>query len=183
MLPEASIDGVHIFFPDPWHKKKHNKRRLIQPPLIAKLAGLDEVPVLVRDVPDEAGQLGGAKAAFTGNDFVLARVLASQRAHQNGLHDALGLDGLGQLVQRAFVHARARLVLAGAQHGQRQLAGHAGFAGVVAVRGVVCRCVNLGPQQGLQAPPQAFASLCGHASSNPFSISLPQHSPGRTCAF
>jgi tRNA (guanine-N7-)-methyltransferase len=30
MLPR-SLDGVHIFFPDPWHKKKHNKRRLIQP--------------------------------------------------------------------------------------------------------------------------------------------------------
>ncbi len=41
MLPAgdgALLDGVHIFFPDPWHKKKHNKRRLIQPPLIAKLA-------------------------------------------------------------------------------------------------------------------------------------------------
>ena len=38
MLPIGSLDGVHIFFPDPWHKKKHNKRRLIQPPLIAKLA-------------------------------------------------------------------------------------------------------------------------------------------------
>jgi tRNA (guanine-N7-)-methyltransferase len=38
MLPLGSLDGVHIFFPDPWHKKKHNKRRLIQPPLIAKLA-------------------------------------------------------------------------------------------------------------------------------------------------
>jgi tRNA (guanine-N7-)-methyltransferase len=38
MLPEASLDGVHIFFPDPWHKLKHNKRRLIQPPLVAKLA-------------------------------------------------------------------------------------------------------------------------------------------------
>ena len=38
MLPPASLDGVHIFFPDPWHKKKHNKRRLIQAPLIAKLA-------------------------------------------------------------------------------------------------------------------------------------------------
>lgn len=38
MLPPGSLDGVHIFFPDPWHKKKHNKRRLIQPPLIAKLA-------------------------------------------------------------------------------------------------------------------------------------------------
>ncbi len=38
MLPLQSLDGVHIFFPDPWHKKRHNKRRLIQPPLIAKLA-------------------------------------------------------------------------------------------------------------------------------------------------
>lgn len=38
MLPERSLDGVHIFFPDPWHKKKHNKRRLIQAPLVAKLA-------------------------------------------------------------------------------------------------------------------------------------------------
>lgn len=37
MLPENSIDGVHIFFPDPWHKKKHNKRRLIQSPLVSKL--------------------------------------------------------------------------------------------------------------------------------------------------
>ena len=38
MLTPASVDGVHIFFPDPWHKKKHNKRRLIQPLLVAKLA-------------------------------------------------------------------------------------------------------------------------------------------------
>jgi tRNA (guanine-N7-)-methyltransferase len=38
MLPLGSLDGVHIFFPYPWHKKKHNKRRLIQSPLIAKLA-------------------------------------------------------------------------------------------------------------------------------------------------
>ena len=38
MLGAESLDGVHIFFPDPWHKKRHNKRRLIQPPLVAKLA-------------------------------------------------------------------------------------------------------------------------------------------------
>jgi tRNA (guanine-N7-)-methyltransferase len=38
MLQPGSLDGVHIFFPDPWHKKRHNKRRLIQPPLVAKLA-------------------------------------------------------------------------------------------------------------------------------------------------
>jgi tRNA (guanine-N7-)-methyltransferase len=38
MLPEGSLDGVHIFFPDPWHKTKHNKRRLIQAALVKKLA-------------------------------------------------------------------------------------------------------------------------------------------------
>ena len=38
MLPEASLDGIHIFFPDPWHKARHNKRRLIQPPFVALLA-------------------------------------------------------------------------------------------------------------------------------------------------
>ena len=34
----AALAGVHIFFPDPWHKARHNKRRLVQPPLIARLA-------------------------------------------------------------------------------------------------------------------------------------------------
>jgi tRNA (guanine-N7-)-methyltransferase len=38
MLADGCLDGIHIFFPDPWPKKRHHKRRLIQPPLIAKLA-------------------------------------------------------------------------------------------------------------------------------------------------
>ena len=37
MLAAQSLAGVHIFFPDPWHKKRHNKRRLIQPGFIAQL--------------------------------------------------------------------------------------------------------------------------------------------------
>ena len=37
-LPTASISFTHIFFPDPWHKKRHHKRRLIQPPFVALLA-------------------------------------------------------------------------------------------------------------------------------------------------
>lgn len=37
MIPPASLAGVHIFFPDPWHKKRHHKRRLIQAPLVAHL--------------------------------------------------------------------------------------------------------------------------------------------------
>jgi len=38
MLPEAPPDGVHVFFPDRWHKARHNKRRLIQSPFVALLA-------------------------------------------------------------------------------------------------------------------------------------------------
>jgi tRNA (guanine-N7-)-methyltransferase len=38
MLAPGSLAGIHIFFPDPWHKKKHNKRRLIQSGFVARLA-------------------------------------------------------------------------------------------------------------------------------------------------
>ncbi|MDR0478280.1 MAG: tRNA (guanosine(46)-N7)-methyltransferase TrmB [Burkholderiaceae bacterium] len=34
MIAPGTLDGLHIFFPDPWHKKRHHKRRLIQPPLV-----------------------------------------------------------------------------------------------------------------------------------------------------
>ena len=38
MIPPGSLGGVHVFFPDPWPKKRHHKRRLIQPPFIELLA-------------------------------------------------------------------------------------------------------------------------------------------------
>ena len=38
MIAPGSLSGAHIFFPDPWHKARHQKRRLIQPPLVALLA-------------------------------------------------------------------------------------------------------------------------------------------------
>jgi tRNA (guanine-N7-)-methyltransferase len=38
MIAPESLDGVHLFFPDPWHKKRHHKRRLVQPPLVHELA-------------------------------------------------------------------------------------------------------------------------------------------------
>ncbi len=37
MIAPATLDAVHVFFPDPWPKKRHHKRRLIQPPLVALL--------------------------------------------------------------------------------------------------------------------------------------------------
>ncbi len=36
-VPERSLDTVQVFFPDPWHKKKHHKRRLIQPAFVRQL--------------------------------------------------------------------------------------------------------------------------------------------------
>ena len=41
-IPDASLDTVQIFFPDPWHKKRHNKRRLIQPSFVALLIAQTE---------------------------------------------------------------------------------------------------------------------------------------------
>ena len=37
MIAPGIFDGIHIFFPDPWPKKRHHKRRLIQPPLVGML--------------------------------------------------------------------------------------------------------------------------------------------------
>ena len=37
MVAPRSLAGVHIYFPDPWHKKRHHKRRLIQPAFVSQL--------------------------------------------------------------------------------------------------------------------------------------------------
>ncbi len=37
-IAPASLSGIHVFFPDPWPKKRHHKRRLIQPPFVRELA-------------------------------------------------------------------------------------------------------------------------------------------------
>ena len=38
MIAPNSLSGIHVFFPDPWPKKRHHKRRLLQPPFVALLA-------------------------------------------------------------------------------------------------------------------------------------------------
>ena len=78
MIAPGTLSGVHIFFPDPWPKKRHHKRRLIQPPFVHLLASslapggylhlatdwedyaqqmldvLNREPLLVNTVPDYA---------------------------------------------------------------------------------------------------------------------------------
>ncbi|HEX6321599.1 MAG TPA: tRNA (guanosine(46)-N7)-methyltransferase TrmB, partial [Burkholderiales bacterium] len=38
MIPDASLAAIHLFFPDPWPKKRHHKRRLVQPEFAALAA-------------------------------------------------------------------------------------------------------------------------------------------------
>ncbi|GAB6035199.1 tRNA (guanosine(46)-N7)-methyltransferase TrmB [Galenea microaerophila] len=38
MIPDQSLAGVYLFFPDPWHKKRHHKRRIVQPEFVALIA-------------------------------------------------------------------------------------------------------------------------------------------------
>jgi tRNA (guanine-N7-)-methyltransferase len=66
MLAPGSLAGVHIFFPDPWHKKRHHKRRLIQPPFVRLLAeriGCGGYLHLATDWEDYARQMLGVLSA------------------------------------------------------------------------------------------------------------------------
>jgi len=38
MIPQASLSGIHVYFPDPWPKKRHHKRRLLKPAFVRALA-------------------------------------------------------------------------------------------------------------------------------------------------
>ncbi|MGI4849201.1 MAG: tRNA (guanosine(46)-N7)-methyltransferase TrmB [Janthinobacterium lividum] len=60
MIAPATLAGIHVFFPDPWHKARHNKRRLIQPPLVALMASRlapGSVIHCATDWEDYAGQM------------------------------------------------------------------------------------------------------------------------------
>lgn len=67
MIPPGSLDGIHVFFPDPWPKARHHKRRLIQPPFVARLlAALKPGGYLhlATDWQDYADQMAEVLAGF-----------------------------------------------------------------------------------------------------------------------
>lgn len=60
MVPDNSVDGFHVFFPDPWPKKRHHKKRLIQVPFAELLASKLKVGgyiYCVTDWEDYANQM------------------------------------------------------------------------------------------------------------------------------
>ena len=123
---------------------------------------------LVGHVPNQHGnfiqtcQTRSTESSFASNDFIFARVgTITQLANQNRLHDALGFDGLCQLIQRAFVHPCSRLIHARHQLTQGQCGG----------RAVGCRfnrlrragfALNFGPQKGFKPTTQTFRFFSDH---------------------
>jgi tRNA (guanine-N7-)-methyltransferase len=51
-VPDESLAVVHIYFPDPWPKKRHHKRRLIQPPFLIEIGRVLKIGGRVRIVTD-----------------------------------------------------------------------------------------------------------------------------------
>lgn len=79
MVQAQTLAGVHIYFPDPWHKKRHHKRRLIQPPFIEALikhiapggylhcaTDWEEYAIQIRDVLQASAGLHNQSAAPDG---------------------------------------------------------------------------------------------------------------------
>lgn len=54
MLPDASFDAINLFFPDPWPKKRHHKRRIVQPAFIAECARIMKPGALLHVATDWA---------------------------------------------------------------------------------------------------------------------------------
>ncbi|MEV0565609.1 tRNA (guanosine(46)-N7)-methyltransferase TrmB [Dactylosporangium sp. NPDC050588] len=54
-IPDGSLDAVHVFFPDPWPKARHHKRRLIQPANVGLLAAKLSTGGLLHCATDDAG--------------------------------------------------------------------------------------------------------------------------------
>jgi tRNA (guanine-N7-)-methyltransferase len=53
-VTDQTLSAVHIYFPDPWPKKRHHKRRLIQPPFVAEVLRILKPQGIVRIVTDHA---------------------------------------------------------------------------------------------------------------------------------
>jgi tRNA (guanine-N7-)-methyltransferase len=69
MIADRSLAAIHLFFPDPWPKKRHHKRRLVQPQFAALAARKLQAGGILHaatDWPDYAEQIA---AVFSGSDL------------------------------------------------------------------------------------------------------------------
>jgi tRNA (guanine-N7-)-methyltransferase len=64
MLASSTFDAINLFFPDPWPKKRHHKRRLVQPAFVAELARVLKNGGLTHLATDWADYATHARAVF-----------------------------------------------------------------------------------------------------------------------
>ena len=67
MIPDGALAALHLFFPDPWPKKRHHKRRLVQPAFVALLAKKLKPNGLVHIATDWSDYADHITAVFSGN--------------------------------------------------------------------------------------------------------------------
>ena len=72
MFANVTLAGVNIFFPDPWRKKRHHKRRLIQPPFVAMLADKIKAGGFVHFATDWRDYTDQATTVFAGNSLFVS---------------------------------------------------------------------------------------------------------------
>jgi len=79
MVPDGALAAVHVFFPDPWPKKRHHKRRLVQPDFVSllgrKLApgGIAHLATDWGEYADQIASAFGANACFASSEAGLVR--------------------------------------------------------------------------------------------------------------
>ena len=97
MIPDGLLAGIHLFFPDPWPKKRHHKRRLVQP-AFAALAARKLAPGgylhAATDWPEYAAQID---EVFSLNSF-LEKELQERRSRPITKFERRGI-GLGHPVR------------------------------------------------------------------------------------
>ena len=71
VLAPASIDAFHIYFPDPWWKKRHHKRRLVTPEVAAALRRVLKPGGTVHVITDVAPLFADIRESLTGAGFTM----------------------------------------------------------------------------------------------------------------
>jgi tRNA (guanine-N7-)-methyltransferase len=79
MIPPASLSGIHVFFPDPWPKKRHHKRRLLQAEFVHALAQRLEIGGYLHAATDWDDYAQEILATFEGEPL-LANTVAGYAA-------------------------------------------------------------------------------------------------------
>ncbi|UMB69232.1 tRNA (guanosine(46)-N7)-methyltransferase TrmB [Mycobacterium paraterrae] len=85
LLTPASLSGVRVFFPDPWPKARHHKRRLLQPAVVARIAdrlrpgGILHVATDHADYAEQIAAVGDGEPLLSWVDFGAATPVSTVR--------------------------------------------------------------------------------------------------------